>query len=70
MCSWGYTPIIHRHNDDVIIEYGRSFQSHSAAERLRSTRALNGIKTVGYVPLRSTIIANYFYPLKQALVGF
>ncbi|PKG36913.1 hypothetical protein, partial [Psychromonas sp. Urea-02u-13] len=30
-------------------------------------RALNGIKTVGYVPLRSTIIANYFYPLKQAL---
>jgi hypothetical protein len=30
-------------------------------------RALNGIKTVGYVPLRSTIIANHFYPLKQAL---
>jgi hypothetical protein len=31
------------------------------------TSTLNGTKTVGYVPLRSTIIANNFCPIKWAL---
>jgi hypothetical protein len=33
------------------------------------TRTLNGTKTIGSVPLRSTIIANNFCPFKWAL-GF
>jgi 2,3,4,5-tetrahydropyridine-2-carboxylate N-succinyltransferase len=38
----------------------------SAAERLRSTSCLNGIKTVGY---RFAILTNHFYPLSKALVA-
>jgi hypothetical protein len=36
----------------------------TAAERLRSTSCLNGIKTVGY---RYAILINHFYPLSGEL---